>query len=61
MRIIRDIVDIVEGLEKGISEELVHLLDFKFQEYYMERHYGGITEVAELGISERDEDSAVSD
>ena len=55
--IIEDVVDIVEVLERKPTAQLADMFEYKLQEYYLERHYGGSTEVAELGISERDEES----
>ena len=49
---IGELVDEVEG--KGVHGEVMHVLESKFQEYYLERHYGGLKcEVDNLSIRER--------
>jgi hypothetical protein len=38
------------------AEEIGELLESKFQEYYLERHYGGLRcEINDLSIQERGE------
>lgn len=48
--IVEDLRQLADVAEKGSNGEVKDLLSSKFQEYYLERHYGGLQEVHDLSI-----------
>lgn len=54
VHIIGDIESLVQNIAGGSDEEAVELLDTKFQQYYLQRHYGGLNcDFGNLSIQER--------
>lgn len=54
VQIIGDITALIESIQTSNDEELTDLLQTKFQQYYLERHYGGLScEFGNLSIQER--------
>ena len=59
-QILAEITELVEGAEHEAQCE--ELLEAKYQEYYLERHYGSLDcNFGNLSIQEREERSELSD
>lgn len=56
--IVEDLRHLADVAEKGSNGEVKDLISSKFQEYYLERHYGGLQEVHDLSIQEKGEEGA---